>query len=616
MKTTDPCSHANHHEVRITHIDFNIAVSFESQRVSGEATYTAEAVSDAASRIVLDCKAIAIEACSHSYTLGPASSDTFGQPLSIEITQERPIRFSIRFETTPSSSALQWLTPQQTAGKTHPFMFSQCQAIHARSLYPCQDTPAVKFTYTATVRVPRALTCVMSAVASQAPKDDTFFFSQPIAIPSYLVAIAVGNIASKELGPRTRVYSEPEMIGRCYEEFADSTEKYLSTAIALCGPYEWSGRYDFIVLPPSFPYGGMENPNITFVTPTLLAGDKSLTDVVAHEVTHSWTGNLVGCRDWRHFWLNEGFTRFIECKIVGRFHNDERLRHLSMISGYHALEEAVSKFGAAHAYTKLVLDIDDDDPDDSFSSVPYEKGCLFLYYLETRLGGRESFEGFLKAYIARFRHQAIGTDQFKQYLYEYFAPVAPHRQALDSVDWDAWLHGVGMLPIPFEELRLDQSLAVEAVQLAQDVLRVDSIIRESTINDMPEWPRRYSGMMPPQRIIFLQHLLDVTDRVSLCAQTLDLLDRLLHLSQIHNAEITKIWLLLGLKHKDGVAANVFARAEAFLGTNGRMKYVRPVFRAYYLVAPDGAVALFRRLRASFHPICAAMLAKDLHVNPQ
>lgn len=313
-----------------------------------------------------------------AFTLGE-HDPAFGSPLKISLATpvppSTPFLVKISYKTSPACTAAQWLTAAQTASKTHPYLFTQCQAIHARSLLPCQDTPGVKATYSARVSVPEALTAVMSGLPSGAREvtDGRALhrFAQPVPVPSYLIALAVGNLVSKRVGPRSHVWSEPAMVEAAAWEF-EGTERFIATAEDLVGPYVWR-VFDLLVLPPSFPYGGMENPNLTFVTPTLLAGDRSLVGVVAHEISHSWSGNLVSCKNWEGFWLNEGWTVFLERKIIGRLQG-EQARQFSSVIGWNAMKGSVEHFGSENPLTKLVLDLRGVDPDDSFSSIPYEKG--------------------------------------------------------------------------------------------------------------------------------------------------------------------------------------------------------------------------------------------------
>lgn len=345
----------------------------------------------------------------------------------------------IHYKTAPSASGLQWLSAEQTSGKKHPFVFSQCQAIHARSIVPCQDSPSVKFTYNATVRHNPELTALMSAIRLGNETGVTRF-EQTVPIPSYLLAIAVGDLYSKRVGPRSHVWAEKSVVDEAAEEFSD-TEAFIETAEAICGPYLWK-IYDLLVMPKSFPFGGMENPCLTFVTPTVLAGDKSLVDVVAHEISHSWTGNLVTNANFEHFWLNEGFTVFTEQKIIGRLRGNQ-YRDFHALHGLSELKDTINnQLKDEPELTKLVVDLSNVGPDDAFSTVPYMKGSTFLRYLEDLFGGPDLFEPFLKKYLDKFKYQSIVTQDFQRFVYEYFNDKIPDK--LEQVDWDKWLHSEGL----------------------------------------------------------------------------------------------------------------------------------------------------------------------------
>uniref|UniRef100_A0A2I3H787 Leukotriene A4 hydrolase n=1 Tax=Nomascus leucogenys TaxID=61853 RepID=A0A2I3H787_NOMLE len=386
---------------------------------------------------VLDTKDLTIEKVvingqEVKYALGERQSYK-GSPMEISLpialSKNQEIVIEISFETSPKSSALQWLTPEQTSGKEHPYLFSQCQAIHCRAILPCQDTPSVKLTYTAEV-----------------------------PIPCYLIALVVGALESRQIGPRTLVWSEKEQVEKSAYEFSE-TESMLKIAEDLGGPYVW-GQYDLLVLPPSFPYGGMENPCLTFVTPTLLAGDKSLSNVIAHEISHSWTGNLVTNKTWDHFWLNEGHTVYLERHICGRLFG-EKFRHFNALGGWGELQNSVKTFGETHPFTKLVVDLTDVDPDVAYSSVPYEKGFALLFYLEQLLGGPEIFLGFLRAYVEKFSYKSITTDDWKDFLYSYFKDKV---DVLNQVDWNAWLYSPGLPPI---KPNYDMTLTNACIALSQ-----------------------------------------------------------------------------------------------------------------------------------------------------
>ena len=289
----DLSSLSNPNVIAVTHIDWQVDVDFDAGILHGIATYSLEYVTSGAKVVRLDTSHLKILSVKNgeenlSYTLHPVNKEKphLGQQLSVSLPSH-PAKITIQYETTKQSSAIQFLPPEQTAGKKYPYLFTQCQAIHARSLLPCQDRPGVKATYTATVTVPSWATCVMSAVMTSSkdagPDKKIFVWDQQIPISSYLIAMAVGDLAKKDISDRCAVWSEPSVVEAAAYEFAQ-TEEFLKIAEEISGkPYVW-GRYDLLCLVPSFPFGGMENPCLTFVTPTLLAGDRSLADVVAHEI--------------------------------------------------------------------------------------------------------------------------------------------------------------------------------------------------------------------------------------------------------------------------------------------------------------------------------------------
>jgi len=413
---SDPASFANLDNVKITSFHLDLSVNFKEKTLKGHIDVKAKALKESTS-LVLDTRDLTISKVEdlkgnkieHSMdkphpVFGSKLEVKFGE--AVKEGETKDIR--IYYSTSPQSSAIQWLPPANTAGKKHPYLFTQCQAIHARSMFPCQDSPGVKSTYTATIAVPSPLVALMSAVAAKGTgekKEDSvvYRFSQPVPTPSYLVALVVGCLEERKIGPRSSVWSEPEMVDAGVAEFED-TEKYLATAESIAGPYVW-GRYDILLLPPSFPYGGMENPCLTFVTPTLLAGDKSLATVVIHEISHSWMGNLVTCKSWVDFWMNEGFCRILELKIIKALFGDKYFDLYANI-GLKALRGSISLFGEDHNYTKMRPELKDVDPDDAFSSVPYEKGLNFLIYLENLIGGEKVMNPLLKEYCSTFKEKS------------------------------------------------------------------------------------------------------------------------------------------------------------------------------------------------------------------
>lgn len=607
LSPSDPSSYSRPEQVVVVSIDLKWDVDFSSKVISGFATLTVERKQDEAQHLILDARDLSIKAVRDEetgqvlqYTLGD-SHPNFGSEFKINLPSDtkKKYKVQIEYEVSPKSSALQWLDPEQTAGKKHPYLFSQCQAIHCRSLVPCQDTPAVKATYTAEVKAPSELVVLMSALRDGHKEEGNgtvFRFCQPVPMPSYLIAIAVGALESREVGPRTLVWSEKEFVDKAAFEFSE-TETMLKTAEALCGDYVW-GQYDLLILPPSFPYGGMENPCLTFVTPTLLAGDRSLADVVAHEISHSWTGNLVTNKQWEHFWLNEGFTMFVERKIAGRMHG-EATRNFSAIGGWKDLRDCIrSRDDGKDPLTCLIPDLTGVDPDDAFSTVPYEKGHTFLWYLETLVGGPSKFEPFLKAYLDKFKYQSIDSDIFRNFLFEFFADK---KSVFDVVDWDAWWKTPGMPPIKPE---FDNTLAVACTELCQRWVKWD------VTKECPFKSTDLDTLSTNQVREFLALLLEEDPPLSV--QKLEKMDDLYSMSERNNAEIKFRWIRLGLKaHWTDQVDN----ALKFVTEQGRMKFVRPIYRDLYNWPEmrSHAIATYEANKNAMMHVAAYVVAKDLHL---
>lgn len=396
------------------------------------------------------------------------------------------------------------------------------------------------------------------------------------------------------LGPRSHVWSEPALAKLSEYEFAD-TETFLSTAEGLVGPYVW-GVYDLLVLPPSFPYGGMENPCLTFVTPSLLTGDRSLVSVIAHEISHSWTGNLVSCRNWEHFWLNEGFTRFLERKILGRVYG-EGWRQFTSIIGAANMREAVRKFEDKPSGTRLVTDNTDVDPEDYFSAIPYEKGYTFLYYLEGLLGGSDVFEPFFAAAIAQFKHQSIDSDQFKQFTIKYFSENASTAKLIAQVDWDTWLYGEGLPPV---EPHYDGELVRPCHELADAWLKGDQ-------SKAPLFDSFRSG----QKVMFLDSLMVRAHKVS--PTLVSLLHATYHIDECNNAEVLLRFYMLAIRTH---TLSLYPAAALFATKHGRVNYCRSIYSE--LFHADGlsrelALRTFNNHKDFYHPVARRMIAKELHL---
>ncbi|XP_071961520.1 leukotriene A-4 hydrolase-like [Antedon mediterranea] len=615
MGRVDSSSLSSPDKVITTNIKLTWAVDFAEKTIKGTAVLDIKTLEDSVTHLVLDTSNLTIHSVQDFETgqkLQFQLKETvkpYGQPLEIKLplnTQKRGsvAQIAIEYVTSPDASALAWMAPEQTSGKKHPYLYSQCQPIHARSIMPCQDTPAVKVTYQANVTVPQELTALMSATRmgnELSPTDATqrvYKFEQNVPIPSYLFAVVVGALDSRQIGPRSSVWSEADIVEDAAMEFED-TEKMIAAAESIAGEYIW-GHYDLLVLPPSFPFGGMENPCLTFVTPTLLAGDKSLANVIAHEIAHSWTGNFVTNLNWEHFWLNEGHTVYLERKIIAKL-TDEKTRHFQAIGGWKDLINSVKTFGETHKFTQLIPPLEGSDPDDAFSSIPYEKGHTLLFYLETLVGGSEEMDGYLKHYVKKFAFKSITTDEWKDCFLSYFKNKVS-ADILDSIDWDAWFTKPGMPPV---KPQYNTILADACTNLSDRWSKAsEDDLKSFNSDDIAD----FSAM---QKKEFLEQLLH--KRATLPESHLLAMDENYQFSASKNSEIKFRWLKLQINSKHEPAIEP---ALDFVSRQGRMKFVRPLYRALYAFdkSKDKAVNNFKEQRKFMHPISSNMVAKDLHLD--
>ncbi len=590
-------THSLRGPLRIEHFDLDLGVSFERRELAGHVTLTlAPRAHPKDEKLVLDTRELTIDAVEISadgevfkptpFTLLDDRTE-LGRPL--EITVPPPIRtVRVKYKTHPNASGLGWLEPAQTAGKKAPFMYTQSQATHARSWIPLQDTPAIRLTYTATIRVPKQLMAVMGAEnAQQKTADGVYQFRMPQPIPSYLIALAVGDLTFQSLGPRSGVYAEPSMLAIAAREFED-IEKMIAAAERLYGPYEWE-RYDVLLLPPSFPYGGMENPRLTFATPTILAGDKSLISLIAHELAHSWSGNLVTNATWRDIWLNEGFTVYVENRIIEEIYGKEWAR-METILGRQGLEEEFEKTPPE----SQVLHITNEamSPED-ISSVPYVKGSLFLQTVE-RLFGRAAFDQFLRGYFAAHAFRSITTADFAAYFDEHLLSQKPEAAA--ELDLESWLYGSGL---PSNAERRTSSLLEAVTAQANDWTagKVTTSNLKTARWSFHEW---------------LHFLRALPDRLE--PKQMDELANTLKLKDNNNSEIQSQWLLMSIRNDYQPSQ---AQLERFLMTVGRRKLIVPLYEEL-LKTPKGrklAQTIFDKARASYHPIAIETLESMFKKNP-
>ena len=586
-KIVDEHSYAQPDKVRTTDLALDLAIDFDRKTIGGTATYALDWLDKSATRLVLDTRDLTIDMAEGLGADGKweplkfalADKDkVLGSALTIE-TPNRPAKVRVSYTTSPEASGLQWLAPSMTEGKQTPFMFSQSQQIHARSWVPLQDTPQIRFTYSANVKSPANVMVLMSADNDPAAaRDGDYSFKMPQKIPSYLLAIAAGDLVFKQVGERSGVWAEPAMVDKAVAEF-DDTEKMIDAAEGLYGPYRW-GRYDLLVLPPSFPYGGMENPRLTFATPTVIVGDKSLVSLVAHELAHSWSGNLVTFATDKDSWLNEGTTTYVQSRITEALYGRDMA----------AMEEVIDRDELKNEFKSLDPKLQRlslkpgtlADPDDQSSATVYTKGAWFLQFLEKRFG-RAVFDPWLKGYFDHFAFQSITTSQFRDYLKAKLIDKHPNVVTMQEVD--QWLYEPG-IPGNAPQVESGKFSTVNAARIAW---QGSAKLPDKAITGAwgtQEWVHFLEGM--PE---------------SLKPEQLQQLDEAYHFTGTPNGEIAMRWYPLA--ERSGYAA---AREEMgkFLERVGRRKLILPVYKAL-VATPDGlafAEQVFAKAKPATHPITA------------
>ncbi len=583
MEFKDPASYTDLSQGRIEHIDFQIKVDFSTRTFDIEAKYRLQ--KPAHGSLFLDSYKIDLsEANANDRKLEwefDPEDEILGQRLRLK-GLDGDSTFTLKFRTSPEARALQWLDKSQTVGGRHPFLFSQCQAIHARSIFPCQDSPSVRFTYSADVEVPQDLVAALAAelLEVQEGKWTTFRFKMPQPIPSYLFALGVGNLAFRELGPRTGVYAEPETIEAAAWEFAENETKIVE-AEKLLGPYLW-GRYDLLVLPPSFPYGGMENPRLTFLTPTAIIGTRGQTSLISHELAHAWTGNLVTNATWQDFWLNEGWTTYAESRLTEILEGTDS-RDLHLAFNEEQLIALMERIGMDTPQTCLKLP-NDKDVDSFATSIPYYKGCFFLQECEYAVG-RERFDDFIQKYMASFQFQSLTTEAFLDFL------KAELPEVFEKVNVHKWIYEPGLIA---ERHKPKSHLFDEVQQVLSDYEKGIVPTKEQVQN----W-HRY------QILSFLQGLpkkISVED----CKYFDDILD----LEKRNDVALFSFFYVICIASG---YQEILPRLEQFMGKIGRMLYVLPIVRAMIETdwSRDKVRPLFERVRQRHHQITVNAMAGTL-----
>ena len=559
----DVHSYAQFDQAYTTHLFLELVADFDKKTLTGVAAHTIQ--NNNASEIVFDIKDLNIdkiitndEGKEVKFEIG-AEDKILGKPLTVQITP-KTTRVEIYYSTNPTSEAVQWLSPQQTADKTDPFLFTQGEAILTRSWIPIQDSPGNKITYSARFKVPDSLTAVMSAKTTS-HKNGEFEFEMNQPIPCYLIALAIGKLEYKSLGARSGVYAEPSMMEACYNEFSD-LEKMIDAAEGLYGPYAWE-QYDVIVLPPSFPFGGMENPRLTFATPTIIAGDKSLTSLIAHELAHSWSGNLATNATWDDFWLNEGFTVYFEGRIIEELYGKDYADMLSILS-YNGLLAELEDLPAQD--TRLKLDLEGRSPDDGMSAIAYDKGCFMLMMIEENIG-REKFDQFLNSYFDHFKFKNLNTEEFLAYINEKLPEVK-------KLNLEEWIYKPGL-----------PSNCPKIVSAKFD--KVDANF-ESKI--YLENPRSTNDWTTHEWLRFIGKI-DTSWSITDFEQA----DKLFDFTNSGNSEIAAAWFEKSIRADYKI---VYPQLEAFLVKVGRRKFLTPLYRA---MKETGNIETARNIYAKARP---------------
>ena len=605
----DPSTFSNYFQIKQKHLDANFYLDFDNSIIKAKVKLYFDALLDG-ELIILDSKALKINSI-----IDPDTGDelkyeydnkfslrTLGTPLKIfkEYNKGDYISIVMNYETTKEGGGAQWLKPEMTEGRKHPFMFTQLESILCRELIPIQDTPNAKLTVSIGITVKKPLKALYSGIyQNNIDNGDTtsYFYEQKIPVPSYLIAIAAGNIEERKISDRVKVYAEPEIVDKAYEEFSDS-DKFVEIGETYTIPYEW-GQYNILVLPKSFPYGGMENPTLTFVTPSILAGDKSLVNVIAHEISHSWSGNLVTMSSWKDFWLNEGFTVFLERKIIELL-VDEDTSKLKSIFGEKGMINAINNMGSSKTASSLNPFIIGKHPDDIFSEVPYEKGYNFLYRTQTIINknaGDDYFKLILRSYFDKYKYQAINNSKWKEHLNEKIKEKFKDKsdEIIKEIDFDYWVYTPG---IPKYKNDFNNSHIIDADKYVKEFF--DGNYNESFKDTFVNWGT-------DKKLYYLLQIHTNEKGTQLTDKGFKFLGETLNLTKAYNSEITNEFFSIMLDNKKLDYKNDLIN---FLEKYGRMKFLRPLYRGWGSIDKSGAYACFEKNKNWYHPIAVRLIEMD------
>ena len=628
----DISSYSNFNEILQKEVEIDVSLDFEKKQMVGKMDVKYQILSSEIPKIILDLKGpeitsieyvqkdeddddINIIPLEYNIDLENKYKDSLGTPLTIslenieknspeeykKILESKTLIVRIQFITTEKCTGIQFLTKEQTYTKKYPFMFTQCEAIQCRSLFPVQDSPSVKSTYIVKTSIQSPLTFLFGGLMKTRyydsnTKNNITLFEQNIPIPSYLVSFVAGELEYGRISDRCGVWTEVGLCKKACHEFKDA-EKYIEIAEEYFDhPYEWK-VYNLLVLPFSFPYGGMENPNLTFVTPALLAGDCSMSNVIGHEISHSWTGNLVTNKNWKNFWVNEGFTIFMERKLDSALLGED-MENLEAIVGNNELIADIKLLGEDSEYTKLSPDYGGNDPDDGFSTVPYEKGYQFLIFIE-KLIGKDNFKEAMQRYIKKYRYKSVDYTAFKEVLEDLIREKykkKPAKKLIAEINWDKWLNDKG---IPAYKNDFVSEYLKDAEKLAEDFLN-EKEDDATVLKKFKEWHTNV-------KLAFLNYLLDNKERIN--EKIAQNLKAKLNLAEEYNAEIKYMWYLLALDKK---MEEEIPNIEKFLETHGRLKYIRPVYFAWIEKDFEQAKEYFEKVKNLYHPFARRIIQEKFN----
>lgn len=613
----DPSTLSNFDKVNHKFYDIKLYIDFENKVFDGYTQIEFEILDKSEKRIVLDSKKLNIKsihkleenkenvALKYEIVTDHSAVESLGTPIVIEIPEDHKedlIRVQIDYTTTPSSDGILWIEKHQTLTQKHPFVFTQGEAILGRTIFPCQDTPSSKtFFRSVSLIAEKGITALFGGQSVSSNeiihlgKDCTEFkYTQKVNIPTYLFSVAAGELVYKRISERCGIFAEIPLLESAAEEYS-GTEDFIKIAETyLDYPYIW-GDYNILILPQAFPFGGMENPNLTYINPALIVGDKSMVCTVAHEIAHSWTGNLVTNKDWSNFWMNEGFTVFLERKIIQNYY-DAEYANLEADVGYNELLYAINAQGETHKYTCLNSQINDEDPDDAFSVVPYEKGCNLLMYLE-KLIGEDLFRDILRVYIKKFAYKSISFIDYKE-LFETELKAAGKSELLEKIDWDSWVNKPGHLVH-----KLDYSTKLS--QSANDLYEkfINNQVNPENLNAISE---EYHKFIANVKLVFLNLVLNNVDKLS--QETYNLISQATDLNNVINhPEVSYTWFQISLEMKDSTSVE---SCKKFLLKQGRMKYVRPLLRAFYKYNKNECLDFFNSNKGIWHAVPVRIIQND------